>query len=236
MRIHYIQNDPIVTLGSIEQWAKEKSHTLSCTKVFENESLPSFSEYDLLIILGGRMGAYEEEEYPWLAVEKQYIYEAIHQEKFVLGICLGAQMIADVLGGRAYPHTHKEIGWWPIKLDVSAQSIPLFKGIPQNFTAFEFHGDTFDLPEGAILLGSSRGCENQVFVYGERVIGLQFHPEFTTAEIGKLEYIFNPDVLSGEFVQQPCSWGESTNKLAEVKSVFFTLLNNIESNLKLKVI
>ncbi|MBU8878488.1 type 1 glutamine amidotransferase [Bacillus sp. FJAT-29790] len=229
MRIHYIQNDPLATLGFIEEWANEKKHSLSFTRMYENENLPSMDDFDMLIILGGRMGAYEEDKFPWLVLEKNFIQKAIKEEKLVLGICLGAQMIANVLGGKVYPHKQQEIGWWPVELTQVVSSTSLFNGIPEVFTVFEFHGDTFDLPNGAIRLASSNGCSNQAFSFGKRVIGLQFHPEFTGNMICTFEEKLGSQIPLGEYIQNPVKWINQTSFLEEAKSILFTLLNNMEA-------
>lgn len=229
MRIHYIQNDPLATLGFIEEWIIEKGHAVTSTRMFENNIFPLIEEVDLLIILGGRMGAYEEEKFPWLGLEKTFIKEAIQEGKLVLGICLGAQMISDVLGGKVFPHEHQEIGWWPIELTDESSRPELFNGIPESFTVFEFHGDTFNLPKGATLLASSSGCRNQAFSYGENVIGLQFHPEFTENMICKMKEKFGLQLPSEKFIQEPDTWDKQGSLTKGAKSVLFTLLNNIES-------
>ena len=124
--------------------------------------------------MGGPMGIYDHEEHPWLMAEKKIIRQAIDGGKTVLGICLGAQLIADVLGANVYPGPQKEIGWFPIQ---RADDAPDF--LPDELTVFHWHGDTFEIPDGAIRLASSEACENQGFVYNDRVVALQFHMETT---------------------------------------------------------
>ncbi|MBB2483177.1 type 1 glutamine amidotransferase [Bacillus sp. APMAM] len=228
MRIHYIQNDPIVTLGFINEWIHDKNHTLTCTKMYENETFPQLNSFDLLIILGGRMGAYDEEEFPWLITEKKFIREAIDSHKWVLGICLGVQLLANVLGSKVYPHSHQEIGWWPISLTEEALSSPLLEGLPKEIEAFEHHGDTFDLPEGAVRLATSGGCTNQAFSYGDRVIGIQFHPEFTNEMIHGYKKDAEGQVFAGIYCQDPSEWIDKHSNLNGAKTLLFTILNNIE--------
>lgn len=227
MRIHYIQNDPVVGPGTIEIWAAQHGHVLTSTKVYEKCNFPSLNEFDFLIILGGHMGAYEEETYLWLSLEKQFIRKAVEHNKFVLGICLGAQLIADALGGKAYPHKHKESGWWQIELNKEEENIQLICGFPEKFTAVEFHGDTFDLPKGAIHLASSKGCKNQMFIYQDRVIGLQFHPEFTNEQIDNVLKTSEYGEVHGEFMQKPEDILNQTALLKQSKNIFFKLLDNI---------
>lgn len=177
MRICCIQHEPWEIPGQITTWAERNGHTLSVTHIYQGETLPEPSAYEMLVILGGTMNVYEEEKHPWLAEEKHWIEAVIEAGKTVLGICLGAQLIATVLGGRVSKNPQPEIGWFPVTLTEEARKLPLFKGISPSFISFHWHYDTFTLPEGAVLLASSEGCPNQGFLYGERVVGLQFHPE-----------------------------------------------------------
>lgn len=110
MRVHHLQHVPFEGLSSIESILKEKGHQLSATHLYDDQSLPSINDIDWLIVMGGPMGIYDEESYPWLSAEKRFIKEAINSGKIVLGICLGAQLIADALGARIYKNEHREIG------------------------------------------------------------------------------------------------------------------------------
>lgn len=174
MKLHYLQHVPFEGLGIIKEWAVSQSAKISVSQLFNNDPVPSLDSFDWLIVMGGPMGIYDHDEYPWLVEEKQLIKAAIDAGKTVIGICLGAQLIADVLGTKVYPGPQKEIGWFPIQRATDAPEI-----IPEELVAFHWHGDTFDLPEGAIHLASSAACRNQGFIYNKRVIGLQFHLETT---------------------------------------------------------
>ncbi|MES1223187.1 MAG: type 1 glutamine amidotransferase [Bacteroidota bacterium] len=174
MHIHFIQHVSFEYPGSIIRWAEENNHTTSFTKVFEQPVFPGTNQFDMLIIMGGPMGVYEEDKFPWITEEKKFIHAAITANKKVLGICLGSQLIANVLGSKVYTHTLKEIGWWPVS---KATVHPLTESLPDEFISFHLHGDTFDLPEGAIQLFKTKGCEQQGFVYKNNVAAIQFHPE-----------------------------------------------------------
>ena len=100
MRLHYLQHVPFEGLGNIETWAKNKGFHITRTRFFDNEPLPSTDDFEWLVVMGGPMNIYEETGYPWLVKEKKFIEECLKRDKFVLGICLGGQLIADVLGGR----------------------------------------------------------------------------------------------------------------------------------------
>lgn len=176
LRIHYFQHVPFEGLGSIEDWAKGRGHTLTCTRLFTDDPFPAIDSFDWLIVMGGPMGVYEGDRHPWLYGEVAVIRAAIARGRRVLGICLGAQLIAAALGAKVYPGTHREIGWWPIEKTGSGGPLA---ALPDGATVFHWHGDTFDLPEGAQRLACSAGCANQAFRYGDRVLALQFHCEVT---------------------------------------------------------
>ena len=184
MNIHWLQHVPFEGLGAIGRWAGSKGHTLSCTRLFAGDPFPEQGEFGMLVVMGGPMGIYDDRAYPWLITEKSFIRTAINAGKPVLGICLGAQLIADVLGARVSANTQKEIGWFPI---TRTDSIPdgLMNILPENQTVFHWHGDTFDLPAHAVHLYASNTCRNQAFLYKGRVLALQFHLE-TTFESGIL--------------------------------------------------
>jgi GMP synthase-like glutamine amidotransferase len=174
LKLHYLQHVPFEGLGIIEDWAIAQGFEISVSQLFNNDPLPVIDDLDWLVVMGGPMGIHDHEEHPWLVDEKIFIRKAIDAGKTVLGICLGAQLIADVLGAKVYPGPQKEIGWFPIRRAEGAPEL-----LPEKLTAFHWHGDTFDLPAGAIRLASSETCQNQGFVYNDRVVALQFHLETT---------------------------------------------------------
>jgi GMP synthase-like glutamine amidotransferase len=140
-----------------------------------------------LIVLGGPMGAYEQDKHPFLKAESALIEKAITAGRPVLGICLGAQLIAQVLGARVFPgDAGREVGWAPVTLTAPGQDDPLFFGIEPSFTVFHMHGDTYELPPDAENLATSATYEQQAFRWGDVVYGFQFHLEFTESIIGRL--------------------------------------------------
>jgi len=187
LRMHYLQHVPFEGLGSIEEWVSASGHSLTATKFYEEIIYPDLASIDWLIVMGGPMGVYDEDKYSWLAEEKQFIKQAIDAGKTVLGVCLGAQLIAEALGAKVYPNKEKEIGWFDINFTQNALENELFFDAPSKTKVFHWHGDTFDLPENAIHLAYSEGCVNQAFLFNKKVLGLQFHIE-TTEE--SLEDIF----------------------------------------------
>lgn len=179
MNVHYLQHVPFEGLGSIEAWLKEQDHSITVTRLYQNEPLPSIENIDWLIVMGGPMSIEDHAIYPWLTAEKAFIKQALNQKKIVLGICLGAQLIADILGADITKNVFKEIGWFPIKTSEEAKASTIGTILPDQFEVFHWHGDTFDIPDRAIPLASSEACKNQGFMINERVIGLQFHLETT---------------------------------------------------------
>jgi len=135
MKIHYLQHVPFEDVAYLGNWAKENGVHLGRTKLYKDDPHPSLSHFDILIIMGGPMGVYDEQEYPWLKTEKAYIREAIHNNKIVIGICLGAQIIAAVLGAEVYPNSHKEIGWFPVYKTPQSHNTAIGKILPESFTS-----------------------------------------------------------------------------------------------------
>lgn len=176
-RAHCFQHVPFEGLGSIEPWLHAHDFTVATTRFFAGESLPRLNDVDLLLVMGGPMSVNDERELPWLVDEKRFVREAIAAGKPVLGICLGAQLIACAMGARVYPNRVKEIGWRPV-FGTPSDDLSLFR-FPSKTEVFHWHGETFDLPPGATRLARSEHCENQAFQLGCRTLGLQFHLETT---------------------------------------------------------
>jgi len=231
MRIHYFQHVPFEGLGCIEVWATDNHHTLSMTRFYLDEPVPQPEEIDWLVVMGGPMNIYEEAEYPWLEREKQFIREAIACGKLVLGICLGAQLIADVLGGRVTRNAHKEIGWYQVELTPDAQASALFDFLPQRFTALHWHGDTFALPQGALHVARSEACENQAFLYDGRVIGLQFHLEFTKKSMDAILHHCADELVQGTYVQTVDAMQVPEKTFLEMNRAMSRLLDRLASTM-----
>ena len=199
MRAHYLQHVPFEGLGSIEPWFEAAGYEITHTRFFESTRLPSVDDVQFLVVMGGPMSVNDEDRFPWLVAEKQFIRRAVGSGKPVLGVCLGAQLIASALGARVYPHHCKEIGWFPVSA-VAADGSGLFC-FPPQLDAFHWHGETFDLPSGAVRLARSEGCENQAFQLGRCVIGLQFHLETTPATARELVANGRDELSPGRYVQ-----------------------------------
>ncbi|MBI4556413.1 MAG: amidotransferase [Candidatus Hydrogenedentes bacterium] len=227
MRIHCLQHVPFEGLGFIERWVQTKGHPVSRTRWFGQDSATNLQTLDWLIVMGGPMGVHDEEEHPWLIEEKRLITAAIHAEKTVLGICLGAQLIADVLGAPVYRNRHREIGWLPITLTEAGTQSPLFEGFPRKFDVFHWHGDTFDLPAGAQHMAFSEACVNQAFVYNERVVGLQFHLETTPQGLAGLINNCGGEIVEAPFIQSPRQMTADSGRFDAINGYMGSLLDRL---------
>jgi GMP synthase-like glutamine amidotransferase len=202
MRLHYLQHVPFENPGTILTWAGENGHIVTSTQLYQNDPFPWQQDFDWLVVIGGPMGIYDEEKYPWLAAEKVFIREAIAADKVIIGLCLGAQLIADVIGGRVTPNPYKEIGWFPIRLTEEARALPLFSFFPEQPVVFQWHGDTFSvLPEEAQCIAESDACKQQAFIYKKRVFGFQYHLENTQEIIAGLIENCPGEIVPGLYVQ-----------------------------------
>ena len=200
MRAHYLQHVPFEGLGSIETWLQSMRADVSVTKFFEDPTLPEVDDLDLLVVMGGPMSVNDETGYPWLAAEKEFIRNAIEEDKAVIGICLGAQLIACAMGAAVYPNREKEIGWFPVKAEPVSDADDSLS-FPRELLVFHWHGETFNLPEGALRFARSDACENQAFQLGRRVIGMQFHLETTPDAARDIVHHCRDELQPSRYVQ-----------------------------------
>lgn len=199
MRILCLQHVPFETPGALLDWARSRRHAVDTVLLAPGVRLPRLRDIDLLLVMGGPMSVHDEQEHAWLRDEKSYLRRALALDKPVVGVCLGAQLIAEALGGTVMRNRYREIGWFPL---VRATGLPpaLHELLPGSLNAFHWHGETFSLPAGAIRLASSAGCENQVFIAG-RALGLQCHLEVTPSIVGDLITHCGNELVSAPYVQ-----------------------------------
>ena len=187
MVFHCLQHTSLEHAGYIGEWLAAHGHTLTVTRLFEADAVfPALTDFDGLLILGGPMGVDDEAQFPWLAAEKQFLREVLRAGKVTLGICLGAQLLAQALGGEVKPNYAPEIGFWTVRFSARSLEHPLLRGWPEKALVLHWHHDTFTVPPGAMRVGMSAGCATQGFVWGDGIIGLQFHPEMTPAMVEQL--------------------------------------------------
>lgn len=230
MNIHFLQHVPFEGLASIRGWIERGGHRVGCTRLYAGDGFPRLDSVDLVIVMGGPMGVYDTDQYPWLTAEKTFIRAAIDSEKKLLGICLGAQLIADVLGARIYPNGQKEIGWFPLTRSGDAEHTALGRMLPDRFDAFHWHGDTFDLPPGAVHLASSVVCRNQAYVIEDRILGLQFHLETTLESAHELIEHCGDELVDGPTIQAAEEMLARTDRFADLNSLMFALLDTLAAS------
>ncbi|MFN8206687.1 MAG: type 1 glutamine amidotransferase [Bacteroidales bacterium] len=230
MKIHCIQHVPFEGPGCIAVWARKHNAEISFTRVFEPHRMPDPASFDLLLLMGGPMSVTEEDLYPWLADEKKLVRQSMAAGKKILGICLGAQMIASALGQEIYKNPEKEIGWYPVTFTPEARKSGLFEGFPEQAVVFHWHGETFGLPEQAIHLGSSLACRHQGFLINEQVVGLQFHLEETIDSLQDISESCRAELVPGPFVQDE-KYFRSQNQLAEeANQLLYSLLDRFKAS------
>lgn len=190
--LHIIQNDPEVPPGNI---LDAISVPYRIHHPYRGEQLPALEQITALIVLGGAMGANDEQGYPFLGELKQLIRKTVSAQIPYLGICLGGQMLAAALGAQVVSGRWEEQGTLPVQLSAQAKNDPLFRGIPEQYATFQWHHDSFDIPNGGVLLATSVACPHQAFRVGACAWGLQFHPEVTE-----------------KIIRDWCNWDNSTTE------------------------
>lgn len=223
MRLHYLQHVPFEGPANFRNWAEDRGHEVTGTHVYREDGFPEMGAFNWLVVMGGPMGVYDEDEYPWLVEEKEFIKDSIQNDKTVIGVCLGAQLVADVLGADVYEHEHAEIGWFPVRR--TADTL-LTRELPDEYMTFHWHGDTFDLPEVATRLYESEGCRNQAFVYDDGVYGFQFHLEATENSIAELLGVSSPG--DGPYIQGAEKIQSYGRHLHELEEYLYRAMDSIE--------
>lgn len=207
MRIQVLQHVAFEGPAYFTEWATANSHSLEATHLYRKETPPEPDRYDWLVIMGGPMSVWEEKEHPWLLEEKRAIAAAIRAAenggKRVIGICLGAQLIADVMGARVTSNQQSEIGWFPVEMNPELRERPDFAHWPEKQVFYHWHGDVLEPPRGAISMGSSEITPCQGFVYGDSVYAFQFHPELMRDGIEALLKQFGRKLKPSPSVQLP---------------------------------
>lgn len=227
MRIQVLQHVPFEGPASIATWAKARGHPLTTTHLDRGDGLPAVQSLDWLVVMGGPMSVDEERRYPWLGTEKAFIHQAIAAGKTVIGVCLGGQLIAAALGGRVRRAPQKEIGWFPVTLTPEGREVRLGGVLPQRFPAFHWHGDTFDIPSGAVWIAASEACPNQAFLYEGRVLGLQFHLEATPESVAGLVAHCADDLVPGPYVQTAEAIQAGTQACSQLNELLWRVLDSL---------
>ncbi|MEO0453049.1 MAG: type 1 glutamine amidotransferase [Verrucomicrobiota bacterium] len=226
MKIHWFQHVPYEGLGMIEEWADSSGHSLEKTFWPEKNTEPDLSQADALIIMGGPMSVNDSDQLPWLAIEKESLQNWLQTGRPVLGICLGAQLIAESLDGVVIENPERELGWYPLATSPGAAKDPLLSIIPDGLHVFHWHGETFTMLHKVIPLGASTACPRQGFHAPPGIIGFQFHLELGSAHLEELVGQGHLPEWEGPFIQdQATILKEAKDYEAGNKKVLFQLLD-----------
>jgi len=221
-KIYVLQHHPVETLGTIADALEGAALAWQYVRVYDGQPVPSSMKgAGGLIVMGGPMGVYQTDRYPWLRDEMRLIEDAVKSNLPTLGVCLGAQILAAALGAKVERNPNgKEIGWHPIKLGDSAQHDRLMRGLPATLTPFHWHGDIFDLPPGAVLLASSEKTPCQAFRYGDKAYAFQFHFEVTPDGVAAMADAFAKDlnrenIAADRMIAQAAEFAPTLEKISD---------------------
>ncbi len=230
MRLHLLEHDPIdISENNITIWADKKGYSVDRTDVFKGAKLPAQTDFDWLIVLGGSQHVWQEQEHPWLMAEKRFISETLAKDKIILGICFGAQLLAETLGGRVFSNKHEEIGWYAVTVSDEAKGSYLLKNVPRKFLTFHWHSDHFTLPPGCTRLAFSKPTANQAFIAkNSRVAGLQFHPEYTLDMIQYFAIEYGNEWQKGQYVSGKEAVLSTSGQFPETYWLMELLLDNMD--------
>jgi len=229
MRFHLLQHAVFEGPAAIQDWIIANGDTLTVTKLYSGDQMPAQEGFDFLIIMGGPMGVDDVQQYPWLAAEREFIRKSIEAEKLMLGICLGAQIIARACGAMVTKNDHREIGWFDVTIDTQSLPDALKDAFSANADVFHWHGDTFEIPEGACHFAASEACSNQGFIINGRVVGLQFHIETTAESVALLIQHCGDELDGSTYVQTATEMLEDSARFTKLNQHLSALLKNLTS-------
>jgi GMP synthase-like glutamine amidotransferase len=204
--LHIIQNDPEVPPGNIAEFLDHQRILPVVHHPYLGEPLPEMRDITALIVLGGSMGANDDAKYPFLTDLKLFIRSVVAAGIPYLGVCLGGQLLSAALGGTVESHRWEEQGTLPVYLTAEGMNDRLFRGVSAEFGSFQWHHDSFDIPENGVLLAFSDLCPHQAFRFGTSAWGLQFHPEVT-----------------GQIIRDWCAWDRMDALLVDERVAAFRL-------------
>lgn len=224
-RVHCIQHSDRVRPQGVVRWAAQRGVDLVVTRI-DRAPLPPIDEVTRVIVLGGKMNTDDVAEYPWLDDERRWLGELVaNPDVHMVGICLGSQLIAEVLGGSVTRATKREIGWHTLDRTAAGAASHVFGALPDRFDVFEWHGDTWTLPPGAELTATGSVCVNQAFSWRDRVHGVQFHPEFEYDRMRYMAATTSDDLTTGGAVQTAESFLARPERFDENATLLDTLLD-----------
>lgn len=224
MRIHCVQHVPFEGPGAIADWCAERGHELVGMHPYRGDALPAVSEVEALVVMGGPMSANDDASVAWLRAEKRLVEGVVRAGRPLLGVCLGAQILANVLGARVYRARDPEIGWWPLRVRPEARAGTPLARWPDTLVPLHWHGETFDLPSGAVHLAETEACAQQAFLWGQ-ALGLQFHVEATPASVGEITGACAGEIGSGPFEQPAGRIRAEDSRCSALRPLLFAALD-----------
>jgi GMP synthase-like glutamine amidotransferase len=226
MNLYFFQHDPLESPGYILEWAQDRGHKCSLINFYDDDLLPDIAKVEGLVIMGGPMNIYDDEEYTWLETERDFVKKFIFSGKKILGICFGSQMIADALGILVKRNQHTEIGWFKVRINQQNLSKTFAGVFPEEFITLHWHSDTFDLPENSVGFASSLATPNQAFLWNDNVVALQFHPEMTERGVTLLVED-HPEIFENNFpfIQQQHEILGTDSYFENNRKILFKLLD-----------
>ena len=183
-------------------------------------------DFDMLISLGGAMGAYEEGRYLWITLERDFVGKSIVAGKYILSFGFGAQILSQALRGEVNKNPYREISFGEVRLNKEGRKFPLLAGVPEKITVLHWHKDVLEVPRDGHLLAKSKGCKYQAFRFHDRVMGLQFHLEMTVENVFLLIKSGRGDIVKGKYVQTPEELEKGSKKCNNMNSQLGTILQN----------
>ncbi|MFC1728880.1 type 1 glutamine amidotransferase [candidate division KSB1 bacterium] len=237
IRVHYLQHDDFVRPAETDTWARQKGHPVTRSKLLpdrdglrhEANTFPDPASFDLLIIFGGTMSTYDDKEFRWLTNEKKFVERTVQSGKAVYGICMGAQMLAAVLGANVYRNRYKEVGWHEVTLTPEAARSQVFGILPDRFMAMHWHGDVFDIPRDCTRIAFSEATPNQAFEYDSRIFATQFHPEYNLQSVEEGIQYTPEDLNCSAYAQSAEEILKNRHYFPAMHEKLFTILDGIET-------
>ncbi len=229
MRLCALLHHEAEGIGSIATWIHSRGHSLAECRLFAGDDLPDPGDFDWLILMGGPMSVHDARRYKWIPKEIEFVAEAVRQQKRLLGICLGAQMIAVSQGANVGRSPYREIGWFPVSAAPTAPSSPFGGRFTGSHEMFHWHGEMFAIPATAVHLACSAACPNQAFSIGSNVLALQFHPEITPEGVFGLVESSMADLDGSAFVTDEKALMSRPQRFTESNHFLDRLLDDLEA-------
>jgi GMP synthase-like glutamine amidotransferase len=224
MRIHCVQHVPFEGPAAIADWCAERGHELVRVHPYRGGALPDPSAVEALVVMGGPMSANDDATLDWLGRELRFVEGVLRAGRPLLGVCLGSQILARVLGARVYRARAREIGWWPLRIRAEARADTPLAGWPEQVVPLHWHGETFDLPAGAVHLAETETCPHQAFLWGG-ALGLQFHVEATPESVDEITAACGGEIGDGPFEQPADELRAQASRCGPLRPLLFSALD-----------